>query len=386
MYKIHCLNNISKSGLEILPDTYELTNDINEAHAILVRSAQMHDIKLNENVLAVARAGAGVNNIPLEEYAKTGVVVFNTPGANANAVKELIIAGMFLAARNLKASMNWIDANKEDPEIQKNMEKAKKNFAGTEILNKTIGIIGLGAIGLILANTCAKLGMKVLGTDRDLEIFKNLDFHDNVTLVKTKEEIYEKADYISLNLPLNEYTKHMIDKHVLKQLKDGVILLNFARDQLVNDDDLKVFIENGKVRAYVTDFPNNKTAQMDGVIALSHLGASSEEAEENCAVMASTEIRNYIENGSIKNSVNYPDIKLSPKTAKHRISILCQKNNHQKDDCINDLILKVKNIEHIYQAFNDNYGIITIDTNDEISESKIEEIKTLTFVTRIRLI
>lgn len=386
MYKIHCLNNISKSGLEVLPKTYELTDDINQAHAVLVRSAQMHDITLDKNVLAVARAGAGVNNIPLDAYAKKGVVVFNTPGANANAVKELTIAGMFLAARHIKAGMHWIDENKTDPEIQKNMEKAKKAFAGTEILNKTIGIIGLGSIGIMLANTCAKLGMKVLGTKRNLDSLKNLDFHDQVTLVKTKEEIYEKADYISLNLPLSDQTRHMIDKNAFKQMKDGVILLNFARDQLVNDEDLKTYLNNGKVRAYVTDFPNAKTAQMNGVIALPHLGASSEEAEENCAIMASTEIKNYIEHGNIKNSVNYPDIKLDQKQAKHRLSILCQKNNHHKDDCINELIIKVKQIEHIYQAFDDSYGIITIDTNDEITSDQLNAINDLEFVTRVRLI
>jgi len=386
MYKIHCLNNISKSGLEVLPKTYELTDDINQAHAVLVRSAQMHDITLDKNVLTVARAGAGVNNIPLDAYAKKGVVVFNTPGANANAVKELTIAGMFLAARHIKAGMHWIDENKTDPEIQKNMEKAKKAFAGTEILNKTIGIIGLGSIGIMLANTCAKLGMKVLGTKRNLDSLKNLDFHDQVTLVKTKEEIYEKADYISLNLPLSDQTRHMIDKNAFKQMKDGVILLNFARDQLVNDEDLKTYLDNGKVRAYVTDFPNAKTAQMDGVIALPHLGASSEEAEENCAIMASTEIKNYIEYGNIKNSVNYPDIKLDQKQAKHRLSILCQKNNHHKDDCINELIIKVKQIEHIYQAFDDSYGIITIDTNDEITSDQLNTINDLEFVTRVRLI
>ena len=386
MYKIHCLNNISKSGLEVLPKTYELTDDINQAHAVLVRSAQMHDITLDKNVLTVARAGAGVNNIPLDAYAKKGVVVFNTPGANANAVKELTIAGMFLAARHIKAGMHWIDENKTDPEIQKNMEKAKKAFAGTEILNKTIGIIGLGSIGIMLANTCAKLGMKVLGTKRNLDSLKTLDFHDQVTLVKTKEEIYEKADYISLNLPLSDQTRHMIDKNAFKQMKDGVILLNFARDQLVNDEDLKTYLDNGKVRAYVTDFPNAKTAQMDGVIALPHLGASSEEAEENCAIMASTEIKNYIEYGNIKNSVNYPDIKLDQKQAKHRLSILCQKNNHHKDDCINELIIKVKQIEHIYQAFDDSYGIITIDTNDEITSDQLNTINDLEFVTRVRLI
>jgi D-3-phosphoglycerate dehydrogenase / 2-oxoglutarate reductase len=386
MYKIHCLNNISKSGLEVLPSTYDFTDEIKDAHAILVRSAKMHDIELENNVLAVARAGSGVNNIPLDDYAKKGVVVFNTPGANANAVKELTIAGMFLAARHIKAGMNWMDDNKTDPDIQKNIEKAKKQFAGTEVLNKTIGIIGLGAIGLMLANTCAKLGMKVLGTKRNLDTLKNLEFHDNITLVKTKEEIYQKADYISLNIPLSEHTKHIIDQKAFKQMKDGVILLNFARDQLVNDDDLKTFIDNEKVRAYVTDFPNPKTAQMDGVIAIPHLGASSEEAEENCAIMASTQVRNYLEHGSIKNSVNYPEIRLDKKESKHRLSILCRLKNDQKDDHIKDLLTKLEHITRVYQSFNVHYGIVIIDTDQDISDHLLKLINDLDFVTRVRML
>lgn len=386
MYKIHCLNNISKTGLNVLPNTYELTDDINHADAILVRSAQMHDLKLEKNVLSVARAGSGTNNIPLDEYAKDGIVVFNTPGANANAVKELTIAGMFLAARNIKAGMQWIDENKADPDIQKNIEKAKKQFAGTEILNKTIGIIGLGAIGLMLANTCAKLGMKVLGTKRNLDSLKNLEFHDNITLVKTKEEIYKHSDYISLNLPLSEHTKHMIDKTAFEQMKDGVILLNFARDQLVNDQDLKYYLDHEKVRAYVTDFPNAKTASMDGVIALPHLGASSEEAEENCAIMAATQVKNYLEDGTIKNSVNYPEIRLEKKESLHRLSILCRLTSEKKDDLIKELLIKIEHIDHVYQSFNVLNGVVVIDTNQEITKDIIKSINALEFVTRVRVI
>lgn len=382
MYKIHCLNNISQEGLSVLSDDYALTLNINESDAVLVRSFNMHELNLNQQVIAVARAGAGVNNIPLEKYANQGIVVFNTPGANANAVKELTIAGMFLAARNIYPGMQWVKENNQDPDIQKNMEKAKKAFAGTEILNKTIGIIGLGAIGIMLANTCAKMGMKVLGTKRNLESLKDLDFHHNVTLVQTKEEIYEKANYISLNVPLNDSTKHLIDKKAFDQMKDGVIILNFARDKLVNDDDLEVAIKNQKVRAYVTDFPNPKTAQMDGVIAFPHLGASSEEAETNCAIMASTEISKFIETGAIKHSVNYPDISVEPKQSKYRYIILCKVHGNDQELYTKEIISLFERIEHVYQAFNNQYGVIIVDSN----EDAITDIDQVSFVTKVRII
>jgi D-3-phosphoglycerate dehydrogenase len=382
MYKIHCLNNISQEGLSVLSSDYTLTDDINESDAVLVRSFNMHELNLNQQVVAVARAGAGVNNIPLDKYASQGIVVFNTPGANANAVKELTIAGMFLAARNLYPGMQWVKENNQDPDIQKNMEKAKKAFAGTEILNKTIGIIGLGAIGIMLANTCAKMGMKVLGTKRHLETLKDLDFHDNVTLVKTKEEIFEKADYISLNLPLNDNTKHLIDKKAFDQMKDGVIILNFARDKLVNDEDLEFAIKNQKVRAYVTDFPNPKTAQMEGVIAFPHLGASSEEAETNCAIMASTEISKFIETGAIKHSVNYPDISVEPKQSKYRYVVLCKVHGNDQELYIKEIVSLFERIEHVYQSFNNQYGVIIIDSN----EDAITDIDQVSFVTKVRVI
>ena len=382
MYKIHCLNNISKEGLSVLSKDYTLTDDLKESDAVLVRSFNMHELDLKDDVLAVARAGAGVNNIPLDKYANQGIVVFNTPGANANAVKELTIAGMFLAARNLYPGMNWVKENNQDPDIQKNMEKAKKAFAGTEILNKTIGIIGLGAIGIMLANTCAKMGMKVLGTKRNLETLKDLDFHDNVTLVKTKEEIYEKADYISLNVPLNDHTKHLVNKKAFDQMKDGVIILNFARDKLVNDDDLEAAIKANKVRAYVTDFPNPKTAQMDGVIAFPHLGASSEEAETNCAIMASTEISKFIETGAIKNSVNYPDISVDQKQSTHRYVILCKVSNQNHQSYTKEVISLFEDIKHVYQAYNDHYGVVIVDTDKEA----ITDLDQISFVTKVRVI
>jgi D-3-phosphoglycerate dehydrogenase len=382
MYKIHCLNNISKEGLSVLSKDYALTDDLKESDAVLVRSFNMHELDLKDHVLAVARAGAGVNNIPLDKYANQGIVVFNTPGANANAVKELTIAGMFLAARNLSPAMDWVKENNQDPDIQKNMEKAKKAFAGTEILNKTIGIIGLGSIGIMLANTCAKMGMKVLGTKRNLETLKNLEFHDNVTLVKTKEEIYEKADYISINVPLNDNTKHLIDKKAFDQMKDGVIILNFARDKLVNDDDLETAIKANKVRAYVTDFPNPKTAQMDGVIAFPHLGASSEEAETNCAIMASTQVSKFIETGAIKNSVNYPDILVDQKQSTYRYVILCKVSNQYHQSYTKEIISLFEDIKHVYQAYNNHYGVVIVDTDKEA----ITDLDQISFVTKVRVI
>mgnify|MGYP003289571651 CR=1 FL=1 len=311
---IHCLNKISPVGLKALPESYKLVDDIAGADAILVRSAAMHEIVLPEQVVAVARAGAGVNNIPLDAYAKAGVVVFNTPGANANAVKELTIAAMLLAARDIKGSMKWVEDNKGDELINKSMEKAKSAFAGTEILGKTLGIIGCGAIGALVAGAAAALGMHVVAVEpseatraRNAHLLpKDIEFVNN-------DELYARADYISVHVPLCDGTKGMINKDALSKMKDGVILINCARDAIVNDDDLKVAIEAGKVRKYVTDFPNAKTANMDGVIAISHLGASTEEAEDNCAEMAAKQIVDYVENGNIINSVNYPRIDLGKK-------------------------------------------------------------------------
>lgn len=311
---IHCLNKISPVGLKVLPESYKLVEDIAAADAILVRSAAMHEIVLPEKVVAVARAGAGVNNIPLDVYAKAGVVVFNTPGANANAVKELTIAAMLLAARDIKGSMKWVEENKGDELINKSMEKAKSAFAGTEILGKTLGIIGCGAIGALVAGAASALGMHVIAVEpseatraRNASVLpKDIEFVNN-------DELYARADYISVHVPLCDGTKGMINKEAFAKMKDGVIIINCARDAIVNDDDLKLAIEAGKVRKYVTDFPNPKTANMDGVIAISHLGASTEEAEDNCAAMAAKQIVDYVENGNIINSVNYPRIDLGKK-------------------------------------------------------------------------
>ena len=312
--KILCLNKISPVGLKVLPSTYEITEDMAQADAILVRSANMLETTLPENVLAVGRAGAGVNNIPLEAYAKAGVVVFNTPGANANAVKELTIAGMLLAARDIRGSMEWVQANKGDELINKSMEKAKGAFAGTEILGKNLGIIGCGAIGALVAQAAGALGMHVLGVEpSEAVIEKNRHLFPADMEIVSADEMYSRADYISIHVPLMDATKGMLNKDVFAKCKDGVIVVNCARDAIVNDDDMKEALASGKVRRYVTDFPNYKTANMDGVVAISHLGASTEEAEDNCAAMAAKQIVDYIENGNIINSVNFPRIDLGKK-------------------------------------------------------------------------
>ena len=336
---VYCLNKISTVGLGVLPKNYQIVGLLDNADAVLVRSAAMHDMELPASVLAVARAGAGVNNIPLDKYASKGIVVFNTPGANANAVKELTIAMMLLAARDIRGSMEWVQENKKDPEINKSMEKAKSAFAGTEILGKTLGVIGCGAIGALVADAANKLGMKVLGSEPSLATRER--YKDLLKEVKFVEldELLVKSDYITIHVPLMDATKGMINKDTLAKCKDGVIIINAARDALINDDDMKIALENGKVRRYVTDFPNAKSANTNGVVAISHLGASTEEAEDNCAAMAANQVVDYLENGNIVNSVNYPNLSLGPKTAP-RLVVLAE-NQEDVFDKVSKLLSRL---------------------------------------------
>jgi len=362
MKKILCLNKISPIGLQTLPHDYEVTTQIEEAVAILVRSAVMHEMVLPDNVLAVARAGAGVNNIPLDAYAKEGVVVFNTPGANANAVKELTIAGMLLAARDIHGGMKWVEANKGDVEINKSMEKAKAAYAGTEIQGKTLGIFGLGAVGSLVAHGAYGMGMKVVAYEpSQATIEKNRHLlPPNIVIVASSDELYAVADYISLNVPLLPATKGMINRESIAKMKDGVVIVNIARDAIVNDEDIKVALESGKVRKYVTDFPNYATANMMGVVAIPHLGASTKEAEDNCATMAVAQIVNYLENGNIVNSVNFPNIELGPKTDAHRIVLL-----HEAVEGISGQIIKVVEtrgvVKNIVSKVKGNLGVTLVD-------------------------
>lgn len=383
MRKIHCLNNISKTGLKTMSSSYELTDDINKADAILLRSAKMHEMDLAKSVLAVARAGAGVNNIPLQPYADKGIVVFNTPGANANAVKEINIAGMLLASRDIYGGMNWLNDNKEDPKIAKSIEKAKSQFAGTEISGKTIGIIGMGAIGVLLAKACHGLGMNVIGAEFNpsrLEIVRKI-LDTDIKLVQDKEDLYEQSDFISLNLPLNTHTKHMFNQDAFTKMKDGVVILNFARDGLVNDEDMKLALENKKIKSYVTDFPNAKSANMKGVIAIPHLGASTKEAEDNCAFMAIKQIQAYIEKGNIKNSVNYPDLDAGDLKAKQRVAIL-YRESHNTTNIEADIRANVKDINQFVSAKKAGYGYIIVDCK-VADEEKIRKLNDVILVRKI---
>jgi len=325
MIKVNCLNPIAKCGLDLFSDNYEMTENFADAQAVLVRSAAMHDLELSDNLQAVARAGAGVNNIPLDKCAEQGIVVFNTPGANANGVKELVLAGLVLASRDVKGGMNWVEENKDNANIGKDMEKAKKAFAGTEIQGKKLGVIGLGAIGVLVANVATHLGMEVIGCDPFLSVQHALNLSRNVKIVKTNEEIFKECDYITVHVPALDSTKGMINKDSIAMMKDGAIILNFARDILVNDDDMIAALESGKIKKYVTDIPTAKTAKAKNVIAFPHLGASTAESEDNCAIMAVNELRDFFENGNIKNSVNYPACDAGVCESASRVAI-CHKN------------------------------------------------------------
>lgn len=325
MKSVYCLNPISNAGMSRFDDTYCIADSIENADAVLLRSASMHEMTLPDSLLAIGRAGAGVNNIPLDSCAKKGIVVFNTPGANANGVKELVVAGLMLASRDIKGGMNWVDENKDNANIGKDMEKAKKAFAGKEIQGKKLGVIGLGAIGVLVANVATHLGMEVIGCDPFLSVQHALQLSRNVKVVKTNEEVYKECDYITVHVPALDSTKGMINKDTIAMMKDGAIVLNFARDVLVNDDDMVAALESGKVAKYITDIPTAKIANAKNVVAFPHLGASTAESEDNCAVMAVNELRDFFENGNIKNSVNYPACDAGVCESASRVAI-CHKN------------------------------------------------------------
>ena len=377
---ILCLNKISPVGMKVLPSSYKVTEDINDADAILVRSAAMHEMVLPSRVVAVARAGAGVNNIPLDAYAKAGVVVFNTPGANANAVKELTIAGMLLAARDIRGSMEWVQANKGDELINKSMEKAKGAFAGTEIMGKTLGVIGCGAIGALVAQAAGGLGMHVIGVEPSAAtIEKNKHLFPSDMEIVSYDELYKRADYISVHVPLLDATKGMINKDAFAKMKDGVIIVNCARDAIVNDDDLKAAIEAGKVRKYVTDFPNYKTANMNGVVAISHLGASTEEAEDNCAAMAAKQIVDYVENGNIINSVNFPRLDLGKKEGK-RVVVLFE-GDKVKEVC--DIVNKAGSTK-LASGMKGAFGAVLAEVKGDVDEAALKAVSGVSRVVVIK--
>lgn len=322
MVKYNCLNPIASCGLDLFTDNYAKVDDMADAQAVLVRSAAMHDLELPAGLDAIARAGAGVNNIPLDKCAEAGIVVFNTPGANANGVKELVLAGMLLAARDITGGIDWVKENAADEGIAKTAEKAKKAFAGTEIMGKKLGVIGLGAIGVKVANAAVALGMEVLGYDPYMSVDAAWNVDKAVKHVVSTEDIYRECDYITVHVPLMDATKHMINTEAIKMMKDGVVVLNFSRDTLVDEDAMVAALAEGKVKRYVVDFPSPKTAGKPGCIVIPHLGASTEESEDNCAIMAVKEIKDYMENGNIVNSVNYPNCSMGVCTAVARVGIL----------------------------------------------------------------
>ena len=339
------LNKISPVGLARLTDDYTITENVQEANSIILRSYNMHDMEFSPDLLAIGRAGAGVNNIPLDKCAQQGIVVFNAPGANANAVKELCLSGMFLAARNIPAGLEWAKTLAGTEDVGKAVEKGKGQFAGTEIKGKTLGVIGLGAIGAMVANAAESLGMDVIGYDPFLSIKAALSLSNTIKIVDSPKDLYPQCDYITIHVPANDNTKGMIDAAAFAQMKDGVVFLNFARDKLVNDADLLAAIGSGKVKKYVTDFPNDTVIGKEGVIALPHLGASSAEAEDNCAAMAVDQVMDYLENGNIVNSVNMPACSLGPKKGT-RVSVISKADagvlEKVAEVCDGDVINKVR--------------------------------------------
>lgn len=359
MYQYNCLNPISDIGLSRFTENYQKTDSVENAEGVLVRSASMHEMDLPAKLLAVARAGAGTNNIPLDKCAEKGIVVFNTPGANANGVKELVIAGMLLASRDVIGGIDWVKANADVETVGKDAEKAKKNFAGTEIYGKKLGVIGLGAIGVRVANAAVALGMEVYGYDPYLSVEAALKLTREVKHVKNVDDIYADCDYITVHVPLMDATKGMINAEAIEKMKQDVIVLNFARDQLVNEKDMVAALEAGKVRKYVSDFPNPTTAGKKGCIVIPHLGASTEESEDNCAVMAVDELMDYLENGNIKNSVNYPACDMGVCSNVGRVAIL-----H-------------KNIANMITQFTAAFGEAGINISDMTNKSRGEYAYTL---------
>ena len=386
MYKYFCLNPIAKVGLDRFTAEYKKADTVEEADGILVRSASMHEMELPENLLAVARAGAGVNNIPLDKCAEKGIVVFNTPGANANGVKELVIAGMLLASRDVVGGIEWVKENAGNEDVAKAAEKEKKKFAGTELEGKKLGIIGLGAIGVKVANAAKHLGMEVYGYDPYVSVDAAWNLSRDVHHVMNVDDIYEYCDIITIHVPLMESTKGMVNAEAVAKMKRGVILLNFARDVLMDEQAVLDGIKSGKVRKYVTDFPNTVTAGKDGCIVIPHLGASTEESEDNCAKMAVKEMMNYLENGNIINSVNYPKCDMGVCTKEGRIAI-CHKNIANMITRFTALLGDVGiNISDMTNKSRGEVAYTLIDVETKVADDIIEKLRNVDGVFRVRVV
>ena len=386
MYNVHYLNKISPKGTALWTEDYTAVENLEAADAVLVRSANMHETTMPENLLAIARAGAGVNNIPLTTCADQGIVVFNTPGANANSVMELALCGMLLASRDIVGGINWVQSIKHSPDVAKLVEKGKSQFAGYEIRGKKLGIIGLGAIGGPLANRARKLGMDVYGCDPHISVEAAWHLDRHVARVNSRDEIYANCDVITLHVPLLKDTEKMINAEAIAKMKDGVIILNFARDKLVDDDAMAEALASGKVRRYVTDFPNEKTAKMPGCIAIPHLGASTEESEDNCAKMAVQQVMNYLENGNIVNSVNYPNCDMGLCTAAGRITILHKNIPNSLGQFTAVLAGENVNIDGLMNKSRGEYAYTMFDLDHTPSEAAVEALKNIEGVLRVRVI
>ena len=386
MYRYHCLNPISEVGLDRFPGKYENTEKLEEADAVLVRSADMHETEIPEKTAAVARAGAGVNNIPIEALGKKGVVVFNTPGANANGVKEMVIAGMLLASRDIVGGIEWLEQQEATEDIAKKAEKKKKQFAGCEISGKKLGIIGLGAIGVRVANAAVHLGMEVYGYDPYISVDAAWSLSRSIHHINDISQIYRDCDYITIHVPLMDSTKKMISSDEIAQMKDGVVLLNFARDLLVDEEALAVALEDGKVKKYVTDFANPIVAKAPNTLVTPHLGASTEESEDNCAVMAVKQVMDYLENGNIKNSVNYPNCDAGTGVDEGRLTI-----NHKNIPNMISQFTKVLgdagvNISNMTNKSKGDLAYTIIDVSTPISKEVAKSLKEISGVYKVRIV
>ena len=386
MRKIHCINAISKYGTDQFTEDYQLTDEVHEAEGILVRSASLHEMQFSNSLLAIARAGAGVNNIPLDACAQEGIVVFNTPGANANGVKELVLAGLFLASRDIVGGIEWCKENKDDANIGKTAEKAKKAFAGCEIKGKKLGVVGLGAIGAEVANAAIALGMEVYGYDPYISVNAAWRLSRDVKHTTSLDTICQECDYITLHVPAVDSTKGMINKAAIDQMKDGVVILNFARDVLVNEDDLAEALKSGKVKKYVTDFANPKSVAMEHTIVIPHLGASTEESEDNCAKMAVQEIMDYLENGNIRNSVNYPACDMGVKKTACRVAVLHMNIPNMIGQITGVLAAGKINISDMTNKSRDKFAYTLMDLEHTPDDIMVQKLNAIEGGLRVRLI
>ena len=386
MYQIHSLNKISPKGMALWKENYTQVDAPEQADAILVRSAAMHDMTFSDKLLAVARAGAGVNNIPLDRCAKEGIVVFNTPGANANGVMELALCGMLLGCRDIIGGIEWVKSIAGETDIAKLVEKGKSKFAGYEIAHKKLGVIGLGAIGGPLANAAVKLGMEVYGCDPFISIDAAWHLDSSIIRVNTREEIYENCDVITVHVPLLDDTKKMLNREAFSKMKDGVLILNFARDLLVDDDAMEEALRSGKVSKYITDFPNDRTANMEGVIAIPHLGASTQESEDNCAKMAVKQVMNYLENGNIVNSVNFPNCDMGICNKAGRVTILHENIPNTLSRFTGAMAKEGINISDLMNRSRGEYAYTILDLDHAAPDSVIDELNAMDGVLRARKI